>query len=645
MIVADNETTVDLLYFDPIARTVVRLLRENSDQPLSVGIHGDWGAGKSSILLMIEKEFENDERVVCVRFNGWLFQGFADAKAILIETIVSELGRHLPRTVKIKEQIEKVLRRVEWMKIARGIGSVGLSMATGIPHVDTLKNFDASIRDIIANEGESPTPETLASLAKGSGAILREIEEEGPPEQMHAFREEFSKLLELANIDQLIVLVDDLDRCLPKIAIETLEAIRLFLFVPKAAFVVAADEGMIEYAVRQHFPDRSDTFESTTYARNYLEKLIQVPFRLPSLDQDETCLYVALLLVLIDCGESSDKFNNFFIMVREALHNAWERRSLDRQKIEWRYESLSREAEQALELSSNIAPILADGAHGNPRQIKRFVNTMQLRFAYANERDMYREIDISVLAKIMLAERFAPDFFHEITVRVSSDDGKSAELALLEASIGRGKSVRLGADSAIDEEMANRAEASLPQWPTLVWAKRWAAIDPPLANTDLRPYVYLARDQRSFIGSKKALPHLDLEGLIAKLQGTQMQAAMCSKEVAHLLPHEVEKVFDALCAEVLKVSSLAERPAGVAGLAEVARVHPYMQRALVRFLDELPISKIGPWAASGWGSSIGEADAKRDFEKLIDKWVGQDENVVLKSVAGRALKHGNFRRS
>ena len=45
-----------------------------------------------------------------------------------------------------------------------------------------------------------------------------------------------------------IVLVDDLDRCLPQTAIGTLEAIRLFLFVPRAAFVIAADEGMIEYS-------------------------------------------------------------------------------------------------------------------------------------------------------------------------------------------------------------------------------------------------------------------------------------------------------------------------------------------------------------------------------------------------------------
>ena len=116
-----------------------------------------------------------------------------------------------------------------------------------------------------------------------SNDFLRQVEEDSAPEQIHAFRKEFEELLERADIDRLVVLVDDLDRCLPEIAIETLEAIRLFLFVPRAAFVIAADEGMIEYAVRQHFPDLPVTTGPATYARNYLEKLIQVPFRLPSL--------------------------------------------------------------------------------------------------------------------------------------------------------------------------------------------------------------------------------------------------------------------------------------------------------------------------------------------------------------------------
>jgi predicted KAP-like P-loop ATPase len=85
-----------------------------------------------------------------------------------------------------------------------------------------------------------------------------------------------------------VVLVDDLDRCLPKTAVQTLEAIRLFVSSKRTVFVVGADEAMIEYAVRRHFPDVPETTLPRDYARNYLEKLIQVPFRLPALGEAET---------------------------------------------------------------------------------------------------------------------------------------------------------------------------------------------------------------------------------------------------------------------------------------------------------------------------------------------------------------------
>ena len=92
------------------------------------------------------------------------------------------------------------------------------------------------------------------------------------------------------------MIADDLDRCLPKTAISTLEAIRLFLFVERTAFVVGADELMIEYAVRKHFPDLPPSSGPVSYARNYLEKLIQVPFRIPALGLAKTRVYITCCL-------------------------------------------------------------------------------------------------------------------------------------------------------------------------------------------------------------------------------------------------------------------------------------------------------------------------------------------------------------
>jgi predicted KAP-like P-loop ATPase len=127
--------------------------------------------------------------------------------------------------------------------------------------------------------------------------LLKPAESKNVLEEIEPFRKAFTGLLKAAGIDQLIVLIDDLDRCLPDTAIETLEAVRLFVFTDRTAFVVAADEAMIEYSVRKHFPELPDTTGPRDYARNYLEKLIQMPFRIPALGETETRIYVTLLLI------------------------------------------------------------------------------------------------------------------------------------------------------------------------------------------------------------------------------------------------------------------------------------------------------------------------------------------------------------
>ncbi|MCG4274512.1 KAP family NTPase [Acetobacter senegalensis] len=90
-----------------------------------------------------------------------------------------------------------------------------------------------------------------------------------------------------------MVLIDDLDRCLPETTISTLEAIRLFLFLKNTAFVIAADNDMIKHAVRRHFEGVPDDLLVT----NYFDKLIQVPIRVPPLGTQEVRAYMMLLFV------------------------------------------------------------------------------------------------------------------------------------------------------------------------------------------------------------------------------------------------------------------------------------------------------------------------------------------------------------
>jgi hypothetical protein len=63
MLIPDHETAVDFLNYAAIAGTAIELLNDNRERALSIGIHGDWGAGKSSVLKMIEDGLSEEEDV------------------------------------------------------------------------------------------------------------------------------------------------------------------------------------------------------------------------------------------------------------------------------------------------------------------------------------------------------------------------------------------------------------------------------------------------------------------------------------------------------------------------------------------------------------------------------------------------------
>ena len=319
MILTDNETKVDLLNNEAIAKTIIALLREKPDRPVTIGVHGDWGAGKSSILEMIESGLGDQDGVLCLKFNGWRFQGFEDAKIALIEGIVTGLIEKRPLLSKAGAAVTDIFRRIDWLKIARHGGGLAFTAMTGIPTADQIGAVVDTVKGVFADPSKLATKENYDKAVDGVQGLLKPAESKNVPEEIEAFRKAFTDLLKAAGVDQLIVLIDDLDRCLPDTAIETLEAVRLFVFTDRTAFVVAADEAMIEYSVRKHFPELPDTTGPRDYARNYLEKLIQIPFRIPALGETETRIYVTLLLIGAELAENDADYGKLIDVARDLL--------------------------------------------------------------------------------------------------------------------------------------------------------------------------------------------------------------------------------------------------------------------------------------------------------------------------------------
>jgi hypothetical protein len=651
---SDQETKVDLLNNEAIAKTIVRLIDETVDSAVTIGVHGDWGAGKSSVLEMVEKAFPDEGDVLCLKFSGWQFQGFEDAKIALIEGVVNGLIEKRSLTTKAADEVKRILKSVEWLKVAKKGGGLALTAFTGIPLV--------GLDDLVGSAVEHM--KNLAMDKDAREAAIKSIEDfkrekddepagRSVPTEIREFREAYKDLIKKASIRRLVVLIDDLDRCLPQTAIETLEAIRLFVMWDKTAFIVGADEGMIEIAVRDHFKNLpeidavpNNTRESgQNYTRSYLEKLLQVPFRIPALGETETGIYVTLLLLGRALGEESPEFVKLLTLGRAALSKPWEGKGIDHDAIKAAVGERFIEIVDALNLADRVSPVLAAGTKGNPRQIKRFLNALALRLAVAQERGFGNAIEQPHLAKVMLAEMFLHStvFDHIATTAASSEDGICREIALIE------KVAAVGTDptqTRREEDAAPEATNSVvDEWKTRPDVMRWAAVKPDLGAISLKPYLFVIKDRKNYLGSAAPLPP-KLAAVLEKLLGGDMSAKSALGDVRDLSVVEAVLLFDALRRKVREASNFELRPVAMAGIAILVEAHPSLQGRYVDILEALPPDRVGLWVASGH-AFVTEAAPKARMDTLREKWKKATKNQLLrtelepKKPARRGRGHGN----
>jgi len=650
ILLSDNETKVDFLSNEAIATTIIDILLEHPERPVTVGVHGDWGAGKSSILEMIEAGLEGHEKTLCLKFNGWRFQGFEDAKIALLEGIVAALAEKRPALTKATDKVKSIIRRIDWFKVMKSVGGLALSVTTGIPPIDQIQTALAALDAMVRDPNKRPSQDQVDAALDNAFSLLKPDTSKNVPEEIDEFRKAFDELLEKSGITRLVVLIDDLDRCLPETAIETLEAIRLFVFTKRTAFVVAADEAMIEYAVRKHFPDLPNSTGSQTYARNYLEKLIQIPFRIPPLGVTETHIYISLLLIGAEIEENDPDFNKLIISARERLKQPWLGQTIDSVLVRETLGDKAANAASALNLSDQIGPILANGTKGNPRQIKRFLNALMLRKRTADARGFGDKITLRVLAKLMLAEQYMPIFFEEIASKaVVSPNGIFEELSNLETVVAASESnpEREKKPSRVQITKNARKDTSVPgrggeesecvfadKWKDDPHVVEWIKIEPLLGTTDLRPYLFVTRDRKNYFETLTVLGPVAI--LVESLLGPKISVQGKEPEIKLLTFTEATSIFEQIRRRIIENDEFKTQPAGIEGLSVLVKAHPDLQVHLLDFLESLPDEKLGPWVVSGWSEVIKEPGMSDRYMKLLQRW-SSGVNVGLQTAANGVM--------
>lgn len=233
---SDNETTQDLLGYQVHADLLKKIILSDSMLPISIGVFGNWGSGKSSLMLLLQqalKEWEqsqqgeNHNMILQVYFNSWQFESYDTTKLTMIESILEALDKDIEKRRSFFEKADDFFARINFLKA--GVFVLKKTYDNLTP--EWLKKWLPSKEDIDIIAEKDKYNNLLEDISKGNTSKF-----------IATFRELFEELIDNMGYKAVIVYVDDLDRCDPKKIIGCLEAVKLFVNVKKTAFVIGADE-------------------------------------------------------------------------------------------------------------------------------------------------------------------------------------------------------------------------------------------------------------------------------------------------------------------------------------------------------------------------------------------------------------------
>lgn len=572
---SDTESKEDYLNFGEVSQIVTEILETEAMLPVSIGVFGNWGAGKSSLLNLIEQQIKPDEWII-IKFDAWLYQGFDDARAALLETIAS----HLIQAAKDKETIlqksKNLFARINGLRVA-GLVVEGAALAAGLPAFGLVsKIFETAQNalDGIQNETESKqVVETVKEIVDSKKNLIKSKEQQTPPKQIDEFRKEYGEILQDLG-KKLVIVIDNLDRCLPANAIQTLEAIRLFLFLNRTAFIIAADEEMIRHSVAEHYKDLSYRHQI-----DYLDKLIQIPIRVPKAGVLEIRAYLYMLYA-IHQKVPTGKLASLRQFLENHLQQSWKSQSLNPEEVA---ETIEEQHNQTLlsdfERANRIAPLLANSPNiqGNPRIVKRILNTIKMRTKIANKRQM--PLDEAIITKLVIFERCVDyDVITKFYRLVNEREGKPELLKELE-----------------DNNEQNLSTLSENK-PIQAFIKEWAKLEPKLSNVDLRAAIYLSRETIPLNTYTAQLSQKAQDALNILLTTTSRTGSQGTQDaIQQLTMDEQISVMDALVEQLRKVDNWDKSPNGFVGACLLAENSEDGARILNRFIIGLKQSVKKPW--------------------------------------------------
>jgi Cdc6-like AAA superfamily ATPase len=250
----------DALNFSGYSERLAQIIVD-SQARFAVGIFGSWGTGKTSLMKMIKSELKEKYKddIITLWFEAWRYD--RDKYLALVPFLRQLLIELENQSKDSKKKWQRVMEGVE-----RTLSALGesVTLSSGVDPIGSVQ-FDIS---------------KFKNSLKSKGSIFFGGEE--IPFQEHPTGHLASAIAKLRNDTKndkirIVAFIDDLDRCTPEKALEVLESIKAFFDMEGMVHVIAMDSSSIDSIVKEKYGENS-----TVKGIDYLQKIVQLPFQLPS---------------------------------------------------------------------------------------------------------------------------------------------------------------------------------------------------------------------------------------------------------------------------------------------------------------------------------------------------------------------------
>jgi Cdc6-like AAA superfamily ATPase len=403
----DEKYDEDRLGFNNYIEAFVDLIAaKETEPPLTIGIFGSWGMGKTFLLRNIDRRLQEtasqrETHIYTINFNAWEYSANEVMWPGLVRRIMEVLEKEVSWSI-LDKPVYRRIRRNFGSQLQKNrvqiIVSIAVVVAIVVLALWYLKGNPALLWAVLSILGVSGVIgliqriQTAVSepLSPWITALFEENNVYGKPlDHMVRIREDLKFLEEkLGDEARVLVLIDDLDRCEPEKAVEVLQAIKLLLNFRKFIVVLGVDARIVTRAIERHYEGLLGPTGASGY--EYLDKIIQIPFRIPKPTPEEIQEFINLEMKeplpplideVVEDGKDQTSQNNrepltppkaddLHIEVQEEIEVQDEPKpSVTEENIEpntFTYDEL--------EIFQNLAYFIRP----NPRHIKRILNVYRL---------------------------------------------------------------------------------------------------------------------------------------------------------------------------------------------------------------------------------------------------------------------------